>query len=150
MRYGLLLWRGPRWAPAILLAVLGMVGPSSIDTYQQAFVGITDARGATPVQVQQTLPAYLFWFSFMTLFHGAISDSFCRRPVVLCGVARKLGNGPAIARLATHCTRAMALAMILLMAIALVGWIVLRRRWPLLGRLEDAAPASRPKVSAGR
>ena len=81
------LWRGPRWALAILLAVLGMVGPFSIDTYLPAFTGITDSLGATPVQMQQTLSAYLFGFSFMSLFHGAISDSFGRRPVVLWGVA---------------------------------------------------------------
>jgi len=81
------LWRGPRWALAILLAVLGMVGPFSIDTYLPAFAGIADALNATPVQMQQTLSAYLFGFSFMSLFHGAISDSFGRRPVVLCGVA---------------------------------------------------------------
>jgi DHA1 family bicyclomycin/chloramphenicol resistance-like MFS transporter len=29
----------------------------------------------------------LFGFAFMSLFHGAISDSFGRRPVVLCGLA---------------------------------------------------------------
>ncbi len=81
------LWRGPRWALAILLAVLGMVGPFSIDTYLPAFVGIANSLGATPVQMQQTLSAYLFGFSFMSLFHGAISDSFGRRPVVLCGMA---------------------------------------------------------------
>ena len=81
------LWQGPRWALAILLAVLGMVGPFAIDTYLPAFAGISDALGATPVQMQQTLSAYLFGFSFMSLFHGAISDSFGRRPVVLCGVA---------------------------------------------------------------
>ena len=81
------LWRGPRWALAILLAVLGMVGPFSIDTYLPAFTGMAQSLGATPVQMQQTLSAYLFGFSFMSLFHGAISDSFGRRPVVLCGMA---------------------------------------------------------------
>ncbi|MEO8544428.1 MAG: multidrug effflux MFS transporter [Burkholderiaceae bacterium] len=80
------LWRGPRWALAVLLAVLGMVGPFSIDTYLPAFTGIARSLGATPVQMQQTLSAYLFGFSFMSLFHGAISDSFGRRPVVLCGM----------------------------------------------------------------
>lgn len=80
-------WRGPRWALAILLAVLGMVGPFAIDTYLPAFAGIGAALGATPVQMQQTLSAYLFGFAFMSLFHGAISDSFGRRPVVLWGVA---------------------------------------------------------------
>jgi len=81
------LWRGPRWALAILLALLGMVGPFSIDTYLPAFPAISDALGATPVQMQQTLSAYLFAFAFMTLFHGSLSDSFGRRPVVLCGLA---------------------------------------------------------------
>ena len=81
------LWRGPRWALAILLAVLGMVGPFSIDTYLPAFVGIANSLGATPVQMQQTLSAYLLGFSVMSLFHGAISDSFGRRPVVLWGMA---------------------------------------------------------------
>ncbi len=81
------LWRAPRWALAVLLAVLGMVGPFSIDTYLPAFSGIAAALGATPVEMQQTLSAYLFGFAFMTLFHGALSDSFGRRPVVLWGIA---------------------------------------------------------------
>jgi MFS transporter, DHA1 family, multidrug resistance protein len=81
------LWRAPRWALAVLLAVLGMLGPFSIDTYIPAFSGIARAIDATPAQMQQTLSAYLFGFAFMNLFHGALADSFGRRPVVLCGIA---------------------------------------------------------------
>ena len=81
------LWKAPRWALAILLAVLGMLGPFSIDTYIPAFSGIAKSIGATPVEMQQTLSAYLFGFAFMNLFHGALSDSFGRRPVVLWGLA---------------------------------------------------------------
>ncbi len=81
------LWRLPQWAFAVLLAVLGMLGPFSIDTYLPAFSGIAASLGATPLQMQQTLSAYLFGFAFMALFHGAISDSFGRRPVVLWGMA---------------------------------------------------------------
>ncbi|MBV7543735.1 multidrug effflux MFS transporter [Acidovorax sp. sic0104] len=81
------LWRAPQWALAALLAVLGMLGPFSIDTYIPAFTGIASALGATPVEMQQTLSAYLFGFAFMNLFHGALADSFGRRPVVLCGIA---------------------------------------------------------------
>jgi DHA1 family bicyclomycin/chloramphenicol resistance-like MFS transporter len=81
------LWSAPRWALAVLLAVLGMLGPFSIDTYLPAFAGIASSLGATPVQMQQTLSAYLFGFAFMSLFHGAISDSLGRRPVVLWGLA---------------------------------------------------------------
>ena len=80
------LWRLPQWAFAVLLAVLGMLGPFSIDTYLPAFSGISASLGATPLQMQQTLSAYLFGFAFMALFHGAISDSFGRRPVVLWGL----------------------------------------------------------------
>lgn len=81
------LWRAPRWALAALLALLGMVGPFSIDTYLPAFSGIAVSLGATPVEMQQTLSAYLFGFAFMNLFHGALSDSIGRRPVVLWGLA---------------------------------------------------------------
>ncbi|HSV57602.1 MAG TPA: multidrug effflux MFS transporter [Variovorax sp.] len=81
------IWKAPRWALAVLLAVLGMLGPFSIDTYIPAFSGIARSIGATPVEMQQTLSAYLFGFAFMNLFHGALSDSFGRRPVVLWGLA---------------------------------------------------------------
>ena len=81
------LWAGPRWALAMLLALLGMLGPFSIDTYLPAFFGIAQSLGATPVEMQQTLSAYLFGFAFMNLFHGALADSFGRRPVVLWGIA---------------------------------------------------------------
>jgi DHA1 family bicyclomycin/chloramphenicol resistance-like MFS transporter len=80
------LWRGPRWSLAVLLACLGMLGPFAIDTYLPAFAGIAQSLGATPVQMQQTLSSYLFGFAVMNLFHGALADSFGRRPVVLWGV----------------------------------------------------------------
>ena len=81
------LWRRPRSALAALLACLGMLGAFSIDTYIPAFSGIARALDATPVQMQQTLSAYLFGFAVMNLFHGALADSFGRRPVVLWGIA---------------------------------------------------------------
>ena len=81
------IWRAPRWALAVLLALLGMLGPFSIDTYLPAFSGIARSLGATPSEMQQTLSAYLFGFAFMNLFHGALSDSLGRRPVVLWGIA---------------------------------------------------------------
>ena len=81
------LWRAPAWMLAVLLACLGMLGPFAIDTYLPAFAGIAASLDATPLQIQQTLSAYLFSFALMSLFHGALSDSFGRRPVVLAGVA---------------------------------------------------------------
>eukprot|EP01036_Dinobryon_divergens_P018490 gene18490-25187_t len=40
------LWRAPRWALAVLLALLGMLGPFSIDTYLPAFSGIARSLDA--------------------------------------------------------------------------------------------------------
>lgn len=81
------LWKAPAWALSLLLACLGMLGPFAVDTYLPAFVGIRDALGASPLEMQQTLSAYLFGFAAMNLFHGALADSFGRRPVILWGVA---------------------------------------------------------------
>jgi DHA1 family bicyclomycin/chloramphenicol resistance-like MFS transporter len=81
------LWTAPTWALALLLACLGMLGPFAIDTYLPAFSAISRSLDATPVQMQQTLSAYLFGFAAMNLFHGALADSFGRRPVILWGVA---------------------------------------------------------------
>jgi MFS transporter, DHA1 family, multidrug resistance protein len=82
-----LIWTGKRWQLALLLACLGMLGPFSIDTYLPAFSGIAKTLGATPVQMQQTLSSYLLGFAVMNLFHGALSDSLGRRPVILAGIA---------------------------------------------------------------
>jgi DHA1 family bicyclomycin/chloramphenicol resistance-like MFS transporter len=81
------LWPHPQWVLAALLAALGTLGPFSIDTYLPAFSGIAKSLSATPAQMQQTLSAYLFGFALMNLFHGALSDRFGRRPVVLWGLA---------------------------------------------------------------
>jgi MFS transporter, DHA1 family, multidrug resistance protein len=81
------LWPGPRWTLALLLACLGMLGPFAIDTYLPAFSGIAVSLNASPLQMQQTLSSYLLGFAVMNLFHGALSDSLGRRPIVLAGIA---------------------------------------------------------------
>jgi len=82
-----LLWRGRRWTLALLLATLSSMGPFAIDTYLPAFAGIEASLQTTPVQMQQTLAAFLAGFAVMNLFHGALSDSVGRRPVVLGALA---------------------------------------------------------------
>lgn len=72
---------------AALLAALAALGPFSIDTYLPSFPEMATSLGATPVEIQQTLTAYLGAFAFMTLWHGALSDSFGRRRVILVGLA---------------------------------------------------------------
>ena len=72
--------------PALLVFILGglaMIGPFSVDTYLPSFPSIARDFAATPLELQQTLSVYLVAFAVMTLFHGALSDSFGRRPVIL-------------------------------------------------------------------
>ena len=68
---------------AILLAALAALGPFSIDTYLPSFHAIGETLQATPIEVQQTLTAYLISFAIMALWHGAISDALGRRRVIL-------------------------------------------------------------------
>ena len=82
----------PRRAPgtiflAVLLAGLAMLGPFTIDTVLPGFPAIGREFAATPAAMQQTLSVYFFTFAVMTLFHGALSDSFGRRPVIFTGLA---------------------------------------------------------------
>jgi DHA1 family bicyclomycin/chloramphenicol resistance-like MFS transporter len=66
-----------------LLAALATLGPFSIDTYLPSFHDIGQSLHATPIEVQQTLTAYLLAFAIMALWHGALSDAFGRRRVIL-------------------------------------------------------------------
>ncbi|HEY7657481.1 MAG TPA: multidrug effflux MFS transporter [Burkholderiales bacterium] len=72
---------------AVTLAGLVMLGPFSVDTYLPSFPAIQREFAVTPLEVQQTLTAYLVAFAVMTLFLGSLSDSFGRRPVILACVA---------------------------------------------------------------
>jgi MFS transporter, DHA1 family, multidrug resistance protein len=81
------LWPGPLWQLLLLLAGLSMLGPFAVDAYLPAFAGMAADLPATPAQLQQTLAVYLLGFAVMNLFHGALSDSLGRRPVVIGGTA---------------------------------------------------------------
>ncbi|MDB5791577.1 MAG: Bcr/CflA family drug resistance efflux transporter [Massilia sp.] len=72
---------------AMLLAALAMLGPFSIDAYLPAFPQIQADLRATSLEVQQTLTAYMLAFSGMVLWHGALSDAFGRRNVILVALA---------------------------------------------------------------
>lgn len=72
---------------AFLLAALAMIGPFTIDTYLPAFPAIRADLGASNAQLQQTLSFYLGTVAVMTLFHGTLSDSFGRKPVILASLA---------------------------------------------------------------
>lgn len=70
-------------ALAAMLAGLSMLGPFSIDAYLPAFPNIQADLKATQLEVQQTLSIYMLAFAGMVLWHGALSDAFGRRNVVL-------------------------------------------------------------------
>ena len=78
--------RTPRWLLALLLAALATIGPFAVDTYMPAFGGMAQDLHATTLEMQQTLSVYLGAFAFMFLFHGALSDSYGRKPVILVGL----------------------------------------------------------------
>lgn len=72
---------------ALMLAGLAMLGPFSVDTYLPAFPSIQASLNASPLEVQQTLTAYMFSFAVMILWHGALSDAFGRRNIILASLA---------------------------------------------------------------
>ena len=64
-----------------------MLGPFAIDMYLPAFGAIAAEFDTPAIAVQQTLSAYLFAYAFMMLWHGALSDAYGRRPVIMGGLA---------------------------------------------------------------
>lgn len=72
---------------ALMLAALAMLGPFAIDTYLPAFPNIEATLHASTIEVQQTLTAYMLAFAIMILWHGALSDSFGRRNIILGSLA---------------------------------------------------------------
>ena len=64
-----------------------MLGPFAIEMYLPAFGAIAAEFDTSAIAVQQTLSAYLFAYAFMMLWHGALSDAWGRRPVIMGGLA---------------------------------------------------------------
>ncbi len=72
---------------ALLLAGLAMLGPFSVDAYLPAFPAIASSLNTGALQVQQSLTAYMASFAVMILWHGALSDAFGRRRIILISLA---------------------------------------------------------------
>ena len=70
----------------LVLAMLSMIGPFSIDTPFPAFAHIRDEFGVSTGQLQLIVTAYMAAFAAMSIFHGPLSDSLGRRPVILASV----------------------------------------------------------------
>lgn len=76
----------PRAGFVMLLAALAMFGPFSIDTIFPMFPTMEHALSIGPVQMQQTISAYLLAYAVMSLLHGPLSDAMGRRIVIIGGV----------------------------------------------------------------
>lgn len=69
----------------VLLALLGMFGPFSIDTAFPAFAQMGEEFDVTDASMQLVVSAYLGSFAVMSLFHGPLSDALGRKPVMITG-----------------------------------------------------------------
>jgi DHA1 family bicyclomycin/chloramphenicol resistance-like MFS transporter len=79
--------RGSVRSLPLLIAALSMAGPFAIDTYLPSLHEMEGALHATPLEVQQSLTAFLVPFAFMSLWHGALSDAFGRRRVIVTALS---------------------------------------------------------------
>jgi DHA1 family bicyclomycin/chloramphenicol resistance-like MFS transporter len=79
----------------LVVALLSMLGPFTIDTYLPSFPSIQAEFGVGPASMAQTLSFYLLAFAATTLLWGPVSDAFGRRRAVaaslLAYVATSLG-----------------------------------------------------------
>lgn len=72
---------------AVQLAALSALGPFCIDAYLPSMPDISRVMNQSLDDVQGTLTAYMIPFAVMTLWHGALSDTFGRRRMVVLGLA---------------------------------------------------------------
>ncbi|MEO8207129.1 MAG: multidrug effflux MFS transporter [Chthoniobacterales bacterium] len=70
----------------LILALISMVGPMSIDAYLPSFHAIKETFHVGMDAVQQTLTIYMAAMAVMTLFHGTLSDAVGRRTVILASL----------------------------------------------------------------
>ena len=71
---------------AIILGLLSLLGPFSIDMYLPAFPAIAEDLHATTAQVQSTLMAFFLAYGASQIFYGPAADIFGRRGPMLAGL----------------------------------------------------------------
>lgn len=72
---------------ALVLGFLAMLGPFAIDSIFPAFRALANDLHVADAAIQQTISIYLLGYAAMSLLHGALSDAYGRKPVVLLGLA---------------------------------------------------------------
>jgi len=75
-----------KWHLAILVSLLTMIGPFTIDTYLPAFESMEQDLNVSRALMTQTLGAYIMAFGASTLVWGALTDSIGRKPVILLSI----------------------------------------------------------------
>jgi DHA1 family bicyclomycin/chloramphenicol resistance-like MFS transporter len=78
--------RRARLTIPIVLAMLAMTGPFSIDTPFPAFSQMALDFGAGTTEMQLVVTAYMGAFALMSVFHGPLSDAVGRRPVIVWSI----------------------------------------------------------------
>jgi MFS transporter, DHA1 family, multidrug resistance protein len=76
----------PMFRTALILGLLGAIGPFAIDMYLPAMPSIAKALQTTPAAVQTTLTAYFIAFGLAQLVYGPWTDQSGRRRPVFFGV----------------------------------------------------------------
>ncbi|MFO1425817.1 MAG: multidrug effflux MFS transporter [Steroidobacteraceae bacterium] len=71
---------------AMLLALMSILSPFSIDTFFPALRNMQVEFGVDALQIQQAVTAYMLPYAIFSLLHGPLSDALGRRPVVLAGM----------------------------------------------------------------
>lgn len=71
---------------AAILGLLAMIGPFAIDSIFPAFQVLAQDLRVEDVAIQQAISIYLLGYSLMSLLHGALSDAYGRKPVIVAGL----------------------------------------------------------------
>ena len=71
---------------ALALASIALIGPLAVHLFLPVIPAIKVAFGISEAWAQLTFSAALFGMAFATLFYGALSDRYGRRPVLLSGL----------------------------------------------------------------
>ncbi|WP_210439799.1 multidrug effflux MFS transporter [Nocardioides xinjiangensis] len=82
-RLGTLGTRRSRALIPVVLAMLSMIGPFSIDTPFPAFPQMGVQLDVSSGELQLVVTAYMLAFAAMSVFHGPLSDAVGRRPVIV-------------------------------------------------------------------
>ena len=71
---------------AAILGMLVMIGPFAIDSIFPAFRVLALDLNVPDAAIMQAISIYLLGYGVMSLLHGALSDAFGRKPVIIIGL----------------------------------------------------------------